>query len=174
MKLFGLSFSLGYYPSIQQRTGKGFIYFITLRIISQSERTMIVPEHFVDLFVFLPAELSTSISFLCHKFLQKVFFCFAWPIKSLAWTLARARFLAFFPLKQNQTTYIKLDGGYLFFSDFEPRGQLYSMRVQRNSSVGYRDWYPEQDIIANQSWFTSVAQSIKVYMITLLLRISYE
>ena len=99
VRLFELSFSLGYYPSIQQRTGKGFIYFITFRIISQSERTMIVPEHFVNFFVFLSAELSTSISFLCHKFLQKVFFCFAWPIKSLAWTLSRARFVAFFSVE---------------------------------------------------------------------------
>ena len=43
---FGLSIRLEHYPSIQQRTRKGLTYFITLRIISQSERTKLVPEHF--------------------------------------------------------------------------------------------------------------------------------
>ena len=35
---FGQSFSFGHYPSIHQQVGNGFIYFKTLRIISQSER----------------------------------------------------------------------------------------------------------------------------------------
>ena len=36
---FGQSFSFGHCPSIHQQAGKGFLYFKTLRIISQSERT---------------------------------------------------------------------------------------------------------------------------------------
>ena len=43
---------------------KGVYLFKTLRIISQSERTKIVPGHFMDFFVFLCAELSITISFL--------------------------------------------------------------------------------------------------------------
>ena len=42
-----------------QQAGKGFIHFITLRKISQGERTMIVPAYFVDFFIFLCAEFST-------------------------------------------------------------------------------------------------------------------
>ena len=66
VKFFGQSFSLGHYRPIQEQAGKGFIYFITLQIISQSEHTKTVPAHFVDFFVFLCAELSTSYSFLRH------------------------------------------------------------------------------------------------------------
>ena len=59
---------------------KGFIYFITLRIISQGERKKIdiVPAYFVDFFVFLGAELSTSflicLSLACAK---SIFFLFS-------------------------------------------------------------------------------------------------
>ena len=50
MKFWGQSFSQGHYPPIYQQAEKGFIYFITLRIISESERTSIVPGYFVDFF----------------------------------------------------------------------------------------------------------------------------
>ena len=60
------SFSFGRYLSIHQQAVKGFIYFKTLQIISQSEHTKITPAHFMDFFMFLCAELSTSISFLRH------------------------------------------------------------------------------------------------------------
>ena len=53
VKFFGQSFSLPHYPPIQQQARKGFIYSITLRIISQNEPTKTVPAHFVDFFVFL-------------------------------------------------------------------------------------------------------------------------
>ena len=41
-------FSRGHYPPIYQPAGKGFIYFITLGIISQGERMQIVPVYLVD------------------------------------------------------------------------------------------------------------------------------
>ena len=66
--------------SERQHAEKGFIYFLTLRIISQGERTKIVPAYFVDVFfccVFLGTELSTSLLFIRHWLLfQKVFFGF--------------------------------------------------------------------------------------------------
>ena len=54
------SFSRGNYPPMYQQAGKGFIYFTSLRIISQGERTLIVPAYFVGFFMFLCAELTTS------------------------------------------------------------------------------------------------------------------
>ena len=45
---------------IYQQAGEGFIYFMTLRTISQGECTKIVPVYFVDFFLILCAELSTS------------------------------------------------------------------------------------------------------------------
>ena len=60
VKSFGQSLSLGHYTPIPQQAGKWFIYFITLRLISQSEHTKIVLANFVDFLVFLCAELSTS------------------------------------------------------------------------------------------------------------------
>ena len=42
------SFSSGHYLPIYPPAGKGFIYFITLRIISQGERMQIVPVYLVD------------------------------------------------------------------------------------------------------------------------------
>ena len=45
---------------IHQQAGKGFIYFITLRKISQGEHTEIINAYFVDFFMFLWAKLSTS------------------------------------------------------------------------------------------------------------------
>ena len=98
VKFWGQSFSRGHYPPIYQQAGKGYIYFITLRIISKGELTQIVPAYFVDFFcVFLGAELSTSFLFIRHWLLQKVFLGFPWPIRSLAWTFAR--FLVFLPSK---------------------------------------------------------------------------
>ena len=38
VKFWGQSFSRGHYPPIYQQAERGFIYFITLRIISQGER----------------------------------------------------------------------------------------------------------------------------------------
>ena len=62
----------------------------------------------------------------------KVLFCFAWPIKSLAQTLAPARCLDYFPLKQNETTNIKSDGEYyLPFPIF-------------NHVVNFIQWEPEE------------------------------
>ena len=54
------------YTTIYQQDGKGFIYFITLRIISQGERKQIVPAYFLDFFVFLGVELSTGFLFIRH------------------------------------------------------------------------------------------------------------
>ena len=51
-----------------------------------------------------------AFKFLRHWLLQKLFSCFSWPIKSLAWTLTRI--WAFTPSKQYQTEDIKSDGGY--------------------------------------------------------------
>ena len=95
--LFGRSISLGHYPSIYQQAWEGFIYFITLRTISPGERTKIVPVSFVDFFVFLVRNCQPAFYFIRHWLLQKIIFCFPWPVKSLAWTLPR--FLAFIPSK---------------------------------------------------------------------------
>ena len=59
-QFLGQSFSREHYPPIYQQARKGFIYFITLRIISQGEHMKIVLAYFVDFFVFLGTELSTS------------------------------------------------------------------------------------------------------------------
>ena len=60
VKFRGRSFSRRRYPPIYKQAEKGFIHFITLRMSSQGERTLIVPVYFADFFVFLFAELSTS------------------------------------------------------------------------------------------------------------------
>jgi len=87
VNFWGQSFSQGPSPPRYQQAGKGFIYFKNLPIIiSQDERTRLIPTYFVDFFVFLSTELSTSFLFIHHWLLQKVFFGFPWPIKSSTWT----------------------------------------------------------------------------------------
>ena len=96
-EFWGQSFSRRHYPPIYQQVGKGFIYFITFRLISQDKRTYIVPAYFVDFFVFLDTELSTSFLIFPSLASAKRFFvlfcffvfCFPWPIKRSAWTVAR-------------------------------------------------------------------------------------
>ena len=64
---------------------------------------------FCGFFVFLCAELSTSLLISPSLASAKSIFCFPWPIESLAWTLAR--FLACIPSKYNRATDVKSDGG---------------------------------------------------------------
>ena len=79
MKLWGQSFSQGHYPSLYQQAGKVFFYVITLWSISQDERTQIVPAYFVDFYIFLGIELSTS--FFISLALASAKWSFPWPIK---------------------------------------------------------------------------------------------
>ena len=76
VKFFGQSFSLGHFCPIQEQAGKGFIYFITLRMISQSEHTKTVPAHFVDFFVFFVLNCKPTIHFSVTSFCKKYSFVF--------------------------------------------------------------------------------------------------
>ena len=94
--------------------------------------------YILQIFIFLCAELSTSFLISQSPASAKIFLCFPWPIKSLAWLLACI--LAFIPLQNKIWRRISnwtADVIWYPLSNFVSHDHFYPMRARRNYSVRY-------------------------------------
>ena len=64
----------GHYPLIYQQAGKGFIYHVTLRIISQGEETLVAPFYFCGFLHFSFCQIvNRKHRHISRTFLLKIF-----------------------------------------------------------------------------------------------------
>ena len=118
-----------------QQAGEGFIYFVTLRIISQDERTSFL--HILWIFSCFSVGNCQPVSYLSVTgFCKKIFLVFLDQLK----VYLKCSLVSWFSFHRKKIRR-RISSDNRPWSDFVLGDEFYPIRARRNYSVGYKSIY---------------------------------